>query len=106
MEVFVRVCTEYEWVGRKSLFLVSPGEGLDAKALELADTIGFDAGTMKVCDMLLISLCFHTIAGASMVGCGSHIGRHRGDDEHAVVACASGVTDGVSLRCVIVDGVP
>lgn len=48
MEWFVRWNVEHEWIGSKSLLLVSPGEGLDAKALELADSIGFDAGTMKV----------------------------------------------------------
>lgn len=49
MESFVAWAQEHEWICRKSLFLVTPGEGLDAKALELADTIGLDAGTMKVC---------------------------------------------------------
>lgn len=45
---FVTWNEEHEWIGSKSLLLVTPGEGLDAKALELADTIGFDAATMKV----------------------------------------------------------
>lgn len=49
MESFVAWAQEHEWICRKSLFLVTPGEGLDAKALELADTISLDAGTMKVC---------------------------------------------------------
>ncbi|CAN0536302.1 unnamed protein product, partial [Ectocarpus sp. 8 AP-2014] len=45
MESFVSWCQEHEWIASKSLFLVTPGEGLDAKALELADTIQLDAGT-------------------------------------------------------------
>lgn len=49
MESFVSWTQEHEWIARKSLFLVNPGEGLDAKALELADSINLDAGTMKVC---------------------------------------------------------
>ena len=49
MESFVAWAQEHEWICRKSLFLVTPGEGLDAKALELADSISLDAGTMKVC---------------------------------------------------------
>lgn len=49
METFVGWCREYEWISSKSLFLVTPGEGLDGKALELADSVGLDAGTLKVC---------------------------------------------------------
>lgn len=49
MESFVSWAQEHEWICRKSLFLVTPGEGLDAKALELAENISLDAGTMKVC---------------------------------------------------------
>lgn len=48
LDKFVAWNVDHEWIGSKSLLLVSPGEGLDAKALELADAIGFDAGTMKV----------------------------------------------------------
>ncbi|CBJ26621.1 acyltransferase [Ectocarpus siliculosus] len=53
MESFVSWCQEHEWIASKSLFLVTPGEGLDAKALELADTIQLDAGTMKYVLLLL-----------------------------------------------------
>lgn len=49
MEGFVTWAQEHEWICSKSLFLVSPGEGLDGKAIELADTAGLDAGTFKVC---------------------------------------------------------
>lgn len=48
LERFVQWNVDHEWLARKSLLLVSPGEGLDAKALELADTIGFEADSMKV----------------------------------------------------------
>eukprot|EP00752_Nemacystus_decipiens_P014687 g13083.t1 len=53
MERIVAWAEEHEWMWTKSLFLVTPGEGLDAKALELAETIGLDAGTMKYVILLL-----------------------------------------------------
>lgn len=61
MESFVSWAQEHEWICKKSLFLVTPGEGLDAKALELAETISLDAGTMKVC----VWVC---------LGCGAYVG--------------------------------
>lgn len=62
LDKFVAWNVDHEWVGSKSLLLVSPGEGLDAKALELADTVGLDAGTMKVCLFRLLSwACFAAI---------------------------------------------
>lgn len=45
---FVQLMVQNEWIGRSSLVLVTPGEGLDAKAFELADTVGLDVGTLKV----------------------------------------------------------
>lgn len=48
LERFVQWNVEHEWIGSKSLLLVTPGEGLDAKAIELADAISFDVATMKV----------------------------------------------------------
>lgn len=55
LERFVQWNVDHEWLARKSLLLVSPGEGLDAKALELADIIGFEADSMKV--MILGGTC-------------------------------------------------
>eukprot|EP00903_Cladosiphon_okamuranus_P019810 g18207.t1 len=55
LEKFVTLAQEHEWIGSKSLFLVTPGEGLDAMALELADSIGLDAGTMKYVLLLLLA---------------------------------------------------
>lgn len=55
LERFVQWNVDHEWIARKSLLLVSPGEGLDAKALELADAIGFEADSMKV--MILGGAC-------------------------------------------------
>lgn len=49
LDKFVQWNMDHEWIGTQSLIFVTPGEGLDARALELADTIGFDAPTMKVC---------------------------------------------------------
>ena len=48
LERFVQWNVDNEWIASKTLLLVSPGQGLDAKALELADTIGFEADSMKV----------------------------------------------------------
>lgn len=65
MESFVSWTQEHEWIASKSLFLVNPGQGLDAKALELANSIGLDAGTMKVCVyvrekvLVLVCVCIH-----------------------------------------------
>lgn len=48
LDKFVQWNMDHEWIGSQSLVFVTPGEGLDAKALELADKIGFAADTMKV----------------------------------------------------------
>lgn len=48
LDRLVQFSVEHEWIGSKTLFLVTPGEGLDAKALELAESVGLDAGTLKV----------------------------------------------------------
>lgn len=48
MDGFVSWAQEHEWIWSKSLFLVTPGQGLDAKVVELADSVGVDAGTFKV----------------------------------------------------------
>lgn len=48
LDKFVQWNVDHEWIGSKSLFLVTPGQGLDAIAIDLADTIGFDLATMKV----------------------------------------------------------
>lgn len=48
LDKFVQWNVDHEWIGSQSLVFVTPGQGLDAKALELADLIGLDAGTMKV----------------------------------------------------------
>lgn len=63
LDKFVAWNVDHEWIGSKSLLLVSPGEGLDAKALELADTVGLDAGTMKVCLFRLLSWACVTVVG-------------------------------------------
>lgn len=48
LERLVLWSAEQEWIVSKTLVFVTPGVGLDAKAIELADSIGFDVGTMKV----------------------------------------------------------
>lgn len=48
LDKFVQWNMDHEWIGTQSLVFVTPGKGLDAKALELADTVGLDAGTLKV----------------------------------------------------------
>lgn len=48
LERLVLWSAEQDWIVSKTLFFVTPGVGLDAKAIELADSIGFDVGTMKV----------------------------------------------------------
>ncbi|CAM9628376.1 unnamed protein product [Ascophyllum nodosum] len=53
LERFVQWNVDNEWIASKTLLLVSPGQGLDAKALELADTIGFEADSMKYVLLLL-----------------------------------------------------
>lgn len=63
LDKFVAWNVDHEWIGSKSLLLVSPGEGLDAKALELADTIGLDVGTMKVCLFGLLSWACVAVVG-------------------------------------------
>lgn len=52
MKSFVSWAQAQEWICSKTLFLVTPGEGLDAKAIELADAAGLDSGTFKVCPRL------------------------------------------------------
>ena len=49
LERLVLWSAEQDWIISKTLVFVTPGVGLDAKAIELADSIGFDVGTMKVC---------------------------------------------------------
>lgn len=48
LERLVLWSAEQDWIVSKTLVFVTPGVGLDAKAIELADSIGFDVGTMKV----------------------------------------------------------
>ncbi|CAM9195114.1 unnamed protein product [Discosporangium mesarthrocarpum] len=55
-DAFVKWCCDNEWIGSSSLFLVTPGEGLDKMAIELGETVGFDTATLKYVLMLL--LCY------------------------------------------------
>lgn len=68
LERFVQWNVDHEWIGSKSLLLVTPGEGLDAKAIELADTIGFDVATMKVIIYSIVSyMCTMYVIYASRI---------------------------------------
>eukprot|EP00904_Undaria_pinnatifida_P005433 jgi/Undpi1/2019/HiC_scaffold_12.g05405.m1 len=53
MERLVLWSAEQEYIVKKSLVFVTPGVGLDAAAIDLADSIGFDVGTMKYVLLLL-----------------------------------------------------
>lgn len=53
LERLVLWSAEQDWIVSKTLVFVTPGVGLDAKAIELADSIGFDVGTMKYVLLLL-----------------------------------------------------
>ena len=82
MESFVTWAQEHEWICRKSLFLVTPGEGLDSKALELADTISLDAGTMKVCARAVAEEFLCRFAALLAVQAAVFVGTHRFEIVH------------------------
>jgi hypothetical protein len=51
-DVFATWCQDHEHLAAKTVFLVSPGEGIDAKFNDAADAVGMDAETVKASKVL------------------------------------------------------
>lgn len=71
MERLVLWSAEQEYIVKKSLVFVTPGVGLDAAAIDLADSIGFDVGTMKVCCPPTAPPSFRCLLALACSPCGS-----------------------------------